>query len=406
MRVILFAIHGGPAGWLGTYGNDWVGTPHLDRLASEGVVFDRHISDCPEPAAARRAWLRDGPHRFPCPTFLIRANHPDTDLPDEYYAHWSEVFDARPQTDDSSPLEELLRRFPTWLDRLANIPDLLLVIEIDRLLPPWDVPAEVFEAYLHDEPETSAETEKHHKETEATNEERDSPEAAAAESAAADEPVPPWADPPIGFFDPKDLDAWDYLHRSFAAVVTKLDAELGQLFDELRRKGFDQSAVWIVTSDWGLPLGEHGQVGLYRPWLHEELVHLPLIVRLPGAEQCGRRVAGFTQPPDLYPTLLALLGSTPTSDDNSFNLLPLLRGEAASLRPYAVTALEVGGAAECALRTDEWALLVPTRVPEGDPPRAPMLFEKPDDRWEVNDLRPRNIERADELEAQLRQALQ
>ena len=31
-----------------------------------------------------------------------------------------------------------------------------------------------------------------------------------------------------------------------------------------------------------------------------------------------------------------------------------------------------------------------------------MLFEKPDDRWEVNDLRARNIERADELEAELK----
>jgi hypothetical protein len=30
------------------------------------------------------------------------------------------------------------------------------------------------------------------------------------------------------------------------------------------------------------------------------------------------------------------------------------------------------------------------------------LHEKPDDRWEVNDLRPRNVERADELEAVLR----
>src|SRR6266540_1958848 len=56
MRVIVFALHGCPAGWLGAYGNDWVGTPNLDRLAAEGVTFDRHISDCPEPSAARKAW--------------------------------------------------------------------------------------------------------------------------------------------------------------------------------------------------------------------------------------------------------------------------------------------------------------------------------------------------------------
>ena len=36
---------------LGAYGNDWVGTPNLDRLAAEGVTFDRHISDVNSMAA-------------------------------------------------------------------------------------------------------------------------------------------------------------------------------------------------------------------------------------------------------------------------------------------------------------------------------------------------------------------
>ena len=123
-------------------------------------------------------------------------------------------------------------------------------------------------------------------------------------------------------------------------------------------------------------------------------------------EQGGRRVAGFTQPPDVYPTLLALLGAPPPAVGDGFNLLPLARGETTSSRAFAVTALELGDAAEIAIRTGEWALLVPTRVPDGDPPREPMLFEKPDDRWEVNDLRARNSERADELEANLRDEVQ
>src|SRR3954471_18679617 len=70
MRVIVFALHGCPAGWLGAYGNDWVGTPNLDRLASEAVTFDRHVSDCPEPEAARRAWrarMQDPTPRPPPP---------------------------------------------------------------------------------------------------------------------------------------------------------------------------------------------------------------------------------------------------------------------------------------------------------------------------------------------------
>jgi arylsulfatase A-like enzyme len=414
MRVIVFALNGCPAGWLGAYGNDWVGTPNLDRLASESVTFDRHISDRPDPGAARAVWRR-GP--LPVHTVLVRANHPDTDAPDSYYAGWSEVFDARPRPDDQSPLEELLRTFPALLDRLANTPDFLLWIETDRLIPPWDVQQDVFEAYLEDAADDDPEPSEEEAAPQADPLEQDvlEDEEPPAEEVAelepepvepppTDEPVPPFADPPIGPFDRSDLDAWDYLHRTFAAVVTKLDAELGLLFADLRERGMDHSAAWLVTSDFGHPLGEHGQIGLHRPWLHEELVHLPFFLHLPGAEQGGRRVTGFTQPPDLYPTLLSLLGAPPPDDPNAFNLLPLARGEAPPPRTYAISALELGDAAELAIRTDEWALLVPTRVPAGDALREPLLFEKPDDRWEVNDLRVRYIERADELEAKLREA--
>ena len=35
MNVIVFALHGCPVAALGPYGNEWIGTPHLDRLAAE-----------------------------------------------------------------------------------------------------------------------------------------------------------------------------------------------------------------------------------------------------------------------------------------------------------------------------------------------------------------------------------
>ena len=58
MNAIVIVLRGCPAGWLGAYGNEWVATPNLDRGASEAVVFDHHLSDCPDPDAAR-----PGPHR-------------------------------------------------------------------------------------------------------------------------------------------------------------------------------------------------------------------------------------------------------------------------------------------------------------------------------------------------------
>lgn len=399
MSAIVFAINGCPAAWLGAYGNDWVGTPHLDRLAAEGVTFDRHIADRPgerHPVCAAGF----GPAR----TLLVRANHTDTDAPDWYYAAFGEVFDARPDPGDHSPLDSLLRALPALLDRLAGEPNFLLWIETDRLLPPWDVQQDVFEAYLED----AADEDKY--DTDEPPSGTDEDESEGAEGAAAEdgepeaEPEPeervaPLDDPPTGPFDRADLDAWDWLHCTFASVVTKLDAELGAMFEMLRARGFDRSAAWVVTSHAGQALGEHGIVGPYRPWLHSEVVHVPLLVRLPNADQAGRRVTGFTQPPDLAPTLCALLG-VPYEGDAQ-NLLPLTRGAADSARDWAVSQWEMNGTGERAIRTHEWALL----VPEGDDARAPQLFAKPDDRHEVNDLYARNVERADELAERLRRLL-
>ena len=110
----------------------------------------------------------------------------------------------------------------------------------------------------------------------------------------------------------------------------------------------------------------------------------------------------MTQPADLAATLLDLFGVERPADLPGFSLLPLAYGQAAGVRDAAFSQLELDGAAELAIRTDHWALLLPVRPHPDDPPREPMLFEKPDDRWEVNDLRPRNVETADELEQRVR----
>jgi arylsulfatase A-like enzyme len=401
MRTIVFILRGCPAGWLGAYGNEWVVTPHLDQLASESVVFDRHISDYPDAAGACRAWLGENPNLTEqlrtrgIPTILVRANHPDTDAPDWFYAAWAELFDARPLDEDSSPLDALLRTLPSLLDRLEDQPDFLLWIEIDRLLPPWDIPREVFDAYLQHEmmgQDTSRAEEVEEEETEAPADSQDSTD---AHPSPVGDGVEPLRDPPTGPFDPSDPDALAWLSTSFGSVVTILDSEIGAIMSQLRERRLDQSATWIMTSDYGYPLGEHGQLGVHRPWLHEELVHIPLIIRMAAGAEAGRRVQAFTQPPDVAETILDLFHSAPQGRQG---LLGLARGETEVLRPRAISTLDLGIAAERAIRTNDWAYLLPLRTPDGET-REPRLYKKPDDRWEVNDVRARNIAVTDELES-------
>src|SRR5262249_10567599 len=150
-----------------------------------------------------------------------------------------------------------------------------------------------------------------------------------------------------------------------------------------------------VTARSGLPLGEHGMVGAPRPRLHEELVHVPLVMRLPHAAEAGLRIAALTQPMDLLPTFLGNLGhALPPMHGRS--LWPLIRGEVDSLRPFAVSRLSAGGEESWLMRTTTRALHVPAAA---DAPR--LLFVKPDDRWEVNNLYQHEIEAADAMENEL-----
>ena len=384
MHAVVFVLRGCSVGWLGAYGNEWVVTADLDRFAADGVVFDRHVADCPDAPAARRAWAT-GQDQFrtaerPAPdllrilqeagvfTAVVRANRVANDAAPDYYAGWGKVFDAR-----GGPAA-VADGLPAVLGELAPHAEWLLWVELDALLPPWDVSAAVFDAYVQD--------------------------LVGDDGDAGDEPVEPWADPATGWFDRDDLAAWELLHRTFAAVVTKLDADLGPALELVR------SAVTVVTSDAGYPLGEHGVLGPHRPWLHAELVHLPLLIRLPNAAFAGTRVNAFTQPADLMPTLLGLFGRPLTAGSDGHDLARYWQGEATAVRLHAVSVLTQVGAGEAAIRTDEWAYLRPeTQHPDdADEPRAAVLFLKPDDRCEVNDVAAREAEVADRLEGEMKTA--
>src|SRR5262245_24036799 len=64
MNVLVLVAHGFHLGYLGCYGNPWLATPHLDRLAAEGILFDQHYADDPSPAGAIHSW-RTGRYHLP-----------------------------------------------------------------------------------------------------------------------------------------------------------------------------------------------------------------------------------------------------------------------------------------------------------------------------------------------------
>ena len=58
MKTLILKPLGLHLGYLGCYGNDWIATPNLDRIAAEGATFDRHFIETPDqPSHTIEDWL-------------------------------------------------------------------------------------------------------------------------------------------------------------------------------------------------------------------------------------------------------------------------------------------------------------------------------------------------------------
>lgn len=382
MNVLVINARGLHLGYPGPYGNDWIDTPAFDRLAAEGVVFDHHFADRPDAEGACASW-RGGRYRIPTPEGPSSPAAPEADLipllrrhgvftslvrdggrpaPPSFAEGWDAVAVSKPG-DEGTAMEYALDAWQGALDALPTSGGWLVWLELATALPPWDMPDGYRVRYLTEEPDEDAE-------------EGDPDE---------DEVLEPLEDFPEGLLDPLDDETFVRLQRGYAGVVTYLDAGLNLIREELERRGLLDNVLLLVTSDCGLPLGEHGAVGPCRPWPHDELAHVPLMMRWPGRLTENRRVTALTQAVDVMPTLLDAFGVA-APDVHGHSLLPLARGEAERVRAYAVSGLALGGSSEWALRTPEWAYLLPVRAGVGDAPRAARLYVRPDDRWEVNDV--------------------
>lgn len=446
MRALVISVRGFHLGYLGCCGNEWISTPALDRLAADGIVFDQHITDVPEAAAARRAW-RSGRYQVPAldPDAASRPRGPDLieelrrhgvrtvliadgsrPLPEDFVAGWDRVDVVHSLAGEATFLEQTLEAARIALTQLARLDRWLLWVDLATLLPPWEVPAEFSDPYfqeLEDEEELAEDEEEDIDEEDKPPDEEspgvefvdieDGEEEGLppgfekdAEKEEDEGPLTPWWNPAPGFLDTEDDTDFLRLQSSYAAAVSFVDAAIDSLLSELAGLGLADDCLVVLTSDHGQALGEHGLVGPYRPWLHDELVHVPLLLRLPAGlagkgEVRNVRVPALTQTPDLMPTLLEAFGLPSPAEVQGHSLLPLVRAEAEGVRDCAWIGLRLGGAAEWGLRAPGWAFLLPAPSAPGDPRRERQLYVKPDDRWEVNDVLQHHLDRADAFEQTL-----
>lgn len=387
MNLLVVAVDRLHAGFLGCYGNAWIVTPHLNRLAAEGFLLDQAFVDQPELASLYQTWWtgthileRQAGHRPPhLMTQLKQAGLVATCLTDEplvaehaLSGEFNEVIRVGRAAGEVEAAATAALAEETQLARVfASAAQFLqtarepfcLWLHSRGMNGPWDAPYSFREQYA-DEDEA---------------------------------PPPAWVEPPRRFLS--DSDDPDFLWgvcQAYAGQVTLLDECLGALLESLEEEQLLDDTLLIVVGARGLPLGRNRRLGDIDQALFGELLQTPWLLRFPGRFAGAARSSSLVQACDLAPTLLDAVGLAPPASRFGRSLMPLARDEVRSLRDRIAFA---GSQGERGLRTPAWYLRRGAAGAEAVEQPPWELYSKPDDRWEVNDVADRCPDLVRSLEA-------
>ncbi len=376
-NVIVLSVDRLRAAYLGCYGNTWIATPALDRLATESFLCDEAHAAGPKLADFfRDAW---GVHRdvnllaqltaSGVRSLLLTDDHEVADMGGAMGFDEVVELPAGASIAAAEELEEthLASVFAAAIEQLdaARPAPRLLWLHVGSLGQTWDAPREFRERY-HEED---------------------------------DAPLPGFVAPPCKLLDANfDPDERWGSALAYAAQVSAFDACLDLFLEHLRGAKSWERTVLLLCGVRGYPLGEHRRVGSIDDALYGELLHVPWMMRLPDAAGALERCRELLSPLDLRATIGRLFARTSEGSSAAvlgIDLADLIHGESVTRHER----LEFrSGDNQFALRTPDWYLRRTTLADTKNVNSARVeLYAKPDDRWEVNDVCGRCVDIVDEL---------
>jgi arylsulfatase A-like enzyme len=180
---------------------------------------------------------------------------------------------------------------------------------------------------------------------------------------------------------PEDV---EQLRAYYDGELRRIDEEIGEMLRALQRRGLYDRTLIVLTSDHGDGFMEHGFIS-HSTTPYEELVRVPLILKMPESRWAGTVVDRQVRLVDLYPTLRDLLGLSGGNDEIAgCSLLPVLRGadtprgEACDIAIIEIA--EEGWEPTVAVRTERYKYILGRGLEE--------LYDLVEDPGELHDLAP------------------
>lgn len=160
-------------------------------------------------------------------------------------------------------------------------------------------------------------------------------------------------------------ESWPDAEKNFAAIITRMDGDIGKIFEVLKKKGLDENTLVIFTSDNGPHREGHhdpeffqsrGPLRGIKRDLYEGGIRVPTIARWPGhiaADTVSDFAWAFW---DFLPTAAELAGVKPPAGIDGISIVPTLLGKSQKPHDYLYWEFHEGGFQQ-AVRQGDWKLV-------------------------------------------------
>ncbi len=124
-----------------------------------------------------------------------------------------------------------------------------------------------------------------------------------------------------------DLVRWKYQRyaKDYLRCIDSVDENAGRILDHLDSAGLANNTIVLYTSDQGWYLGEHGWFD--KRWMYEESFRTPLLIRWPGKTAAGSVCNAMAMNLDFAETFLDVAGASVPGEMQGRSLKPLLVGQ-------------------------------------------------------------------------------
>ena len=169
------------------------------------------------------------------------------------------------------------------------------------------------------------------------------------------------------------------------AMIEHLDAQLGRILEALEERGLADDTIVVLAGDNGLAVGQHGLLGKQN--LYEHSAGVPLILAGPGIAAGESEALVYLH--DLFPTLCDLTGVATPDAVTARSLAPIVWDEAEAVREHLLLSYRTKAAHDeqtsymRAVVTPRWKLVRSLHEADGEVTDATQLFDLERDPWET-----------------------